>query len=168
MVGNTKEKYNISSLEAISLKQTETVIEQIKSNSICRINDSKLLQVLITNNHIINQYDILCYKTIPLETRSSALKTREYLARGLPVVTGCVEDVFERFESDFYIEFNNDDSYIDLGCVIDWYQALVSKYGSREVLASEIRKYAYKYVDNSFTMKPVIDYIQSKSNKTEE
>ena len=109
-----------------------------------------------------------CYKTIPLETRSSALKTREYLARGLPVVTGCVEDVFERFESDFYIEFNNDDSYIDLGCVIDWYQALVSKYGSREVLASEIRKYACKYVDNSFTMKPVIDYIQSKSNKTEE
>ena len=38
----------------------------MKSNSICRINDSKLFPVLITNNHIINQYDILCNKTIPL------------------------------------------------------------------------------------------------------
>ena len=38
MVDNRKEKY-ITSHEPVSLKQTEKIIEQMKSNSICRINN---------------------------------------------------------------------------------------------------------------------------------
>jgi len=38
MVDNIKEKYRITSLEPISLKQTEKIIEQMNSN-ICRINN---------------------------------------------------------------------------------------------------------------------------------
>ena len=70
MVGNAKEKYTAASPEPISLKQTEKIIEQMKSNSICRINNkgtgffvkipykSKLLPVLITSNQVINIDDI--------------------------------------------------------------------------------------------------------------
>ena len=66
MVDNRKEKYTITSPEPVSLKQTEKIIEQMKSNSICRINNkgtgffvkipykSKLLPVLITTNQVIN------------------------------------------------------------------------------------------------------------------
>jgi len=69
MVDNIKEKYTITSVEPISLKQTEKIIEQMKSN-ICRINNkgtgffvkipykSKLLPVLITTNEVINTDDI--------------------------------------------------------------------------------------------------------------
>ena len=39
MVDNRKEKYTITSPEAISLKQTEKILEQMKSNCICRINN---------------------------------------------------------------------------------------------------------------------------------
>ena len=69
MVDNRKEKYTTSP-EPISLRQTENILEQMKSNSICRINDkgtgffvkipykSILLTVLITTNHVINTDDI--------------------------------------------------------------------------------------------------------------
>ena len=70
MVDNRKEKYNTTSLEPLSLKQTEKILDQMKSNSICRINDkgtgffvkipykSILLTVLITTNQVINTDDI--------------------------------------------------------------------------------------------------------------
>ena len=66
---NRKEKYTTSP-EPISLRQTENILEQMKSNSICRINDkgtgffvkfpykSILLTVLITTNQVINTDDI--------------------------------------------------------------------------------------------------------------
>ena len=69
MVDNRKEKYITKSLEPISLKQTENILDQM-NNSICRINDkgtgffvkipykSILLPVLITTNHVINTDDI--------------------------------------------------------------------------------------------------------------
>ena len=38
MVDNRKEKYTTSP-EPISLRQTEKVLEQMKSNSICKINE---------------------------------------------------------------------------------------------------------------------------------
>ena len=65
-----KEKYTNASPDPISLKQTENILEQMKSNSICRINDkgtgffvkipykSILLTVLITTNQVINEDDI--------------------------------------------------------------------------------------------------------------
>ena len=78
MVDYIKEKYTNASPDPISLKQTEKVLEQMKSNSICRINDkgtgffvkipykSKLLPVLITTNHIINADDIQYNKNISI------------------------------------------------------------------------------------------------------
>ena len=77
MVDNRKEKYTTSP-EPISLRQTENILEQMKSNSICRINDkgtgffvkipykSKLLPVLITTNNIINTDDIQDNKNISI------------------------------------------------------------------------------------------------------
>ena len=74
-----KEKYITSSPEPVTLKGTEIILEQM-NNSICRIYNngngtgfftkipykSHLLPVLITNNHIINQDDILNNKDISL------------------------------------------------------------------------------------------------------
>ena len=74
-----KEKYIKSSPEPVSLNGTEEIANQMR-NSVCRIYNngngtgfftkipyqSKLLPVLITNNHVINKEDILSDKIIPL------------------------------------------------------------------------------------------------------
>ena len=77
MAERIKEEYISKSLEPISLKQTEKILEQM-NKSICRINNkgtgffvkipykSKLLPVLITTNQVINQYDLLWNRNIPL------------------------------------------------------------------------------------------------------
>ena len=71
MSESIKEKYINTSPEPVSYKGTEIILEQM-NNSVCRIYnngegtgfftkipyDTKLLPVLITNNHIINQNDI--------------------------------------------------------------------------------------------------------------
>ena len=80
MVDRITEQNISTSPEPISLKQTEKIIEQMKNNSICRINNhgkgtgffvnipykSKFLPVLITTNHAINQDDIQNNKIISL------------------------------------------------------------------------------------------------------
>ena len=62
----------LTSPEPVPLKETEKIVEQMKNNSICRIDNhgigigflvkipykSRLLSVLITTNSIINQDDI--------------------------------------------------------------------------------------------------------------
>ena len=79
MVDRTKDQYKATSLEPISLKITEKIVDQMKY-SICRINNhgkytgffvkvpykSKILPVLITTNHAINIDDILSNKNISL------------------------------------------------------------------------------------------------------
>ena len=69
MMDNRKEEYITKSIEPLSLKQTEKILDQMK-NSICRINNKgngffvkipykfKLLPVLITSNKVINTDDI--------------------------------------------------------------------------------------------------------------
>ena len=79
MVGNIKEKYITRSIEPLSLKQTEKIIDQM-NNSVCKINNndkgmgffvkipykSTLLPVLIASNQTINIYDIKINKYISL------------------------------------------------------------------------------------------------------
>ena len=80
MVDRIKEQYNTIIPEPVSLKITEKIVEQMKSNSICRIENnckgtgffvkvpykSELIPVLITTNHAINIDDILSNKNISL------------------------------------------------------------------------------------------------------
>ena len=75
MENSIKEKYISTSPEPVSLKGTENILDQM-NNFVCRIFNngkgtgfftkipfkSKLLPVLITNNHIINQNNIVLFE----------------------------------------------------------------------------------------------------------
>ena len=86
MVDYIKEKYSTSP-EPVSLKQTGMILEQMKSNSICRINNkgngffvkipykSKLLPLLITSNQVINTDDIQNNRNISLYLDNKKIKT---------------------------------------------------------------------------------------------
>ncbi len=89
--------------------------------------------------------------------RSSALKVREYLAKGLPVVSGCKEDAFDGVNSDYFLEYPNDDSIIDMTKVVEFYHRIYDN-KSQECVVKEIREFAKKTVDMETAMKPVFDY----------
>lgn len=89
---------------------------------------------------------------------ANSLKIREYLAKGLPVITGCPVDVFSSGNFPYYQEFSNDETPIDMGQVVRFYDSIYPEKEGR--VEDEIREYAKKYCDMSYAMKPVIDYLK--------
>lgn len=92
--------------------------------------------------------------------RSSALKIREYLAKGLPVASGCYEDAFEHGGKEFFLQFPNDKSTIDIGNIVQFYKNLYESGVSREDVHNNIREYARRSLDMSVVMQPIINYIK--------
>jgi hypothetical protein len=89
---------------------------------------------------------------------TSALKSRESLAKGLPMVTACKIDVCEKIPFEYVLEYPNDGSDVDIFKIEKFYDEKIKVKGKLNV-ASEIRQYAKDNVEMSKTFKPVIDYI---------
>ena len=92
---------------------------------------------------------------------SSGLKIREYLARGIPVISGCDEDLFLHEKNDFYLQFANDNSPISIPEIIKFYDNLLNGQ-TKEEISINIRRFAEHNVDLSNTFKPVIEYLLEK------
>jgi glycosyltransferase involved in cell wall biosynthesis len=90
---------------------------------------------------------------------ATSLKSREYLAKGLPMIIGCNVDVITK-EFPYFLQFENDDSVIDIEEIVNFYNAIYSGEKSKIEIAKEIREYAYHICDISNSMKEVIEYIQ--------
>ena len=86
------------------------------------------------------------------------LKSREFMAKGIPMILGCKIDVLEGIEYPYAIEFPNDDSPIDIGRIIEFYTVL-QNIGLR-VYTESIRKYAEKSVDMRKCFLPVIEEMK--------
>lgn len=91
--------------------------------------------------------------------RISALKTREYLAKGTIVISGICEDIFEKHPMPYFLEFSNDSSSINMEKVIDFYDNIFSNQKESEV-ASKIRDYALKYVGMDQALIEIVQYIK--------
>lgn len=95
---------------------------------------------------------------------SSALKTREYLAKGLPIVSGCSEDACSGRQFKYYLEYPNNSEDVDITRLVEFYDTIYTKDNKREVV-EEIRKFAYEVVDMKKTMAPVVKYITESNSK---
>lgn len=89
--------------------------------------------------------------------RSSSLKSREYLAKGLPLiycgeVTGLTSDLQK-----YTLEIPLDDSPLDVERVIE-YMSNIRKHFSKEQIADNVRSIAKESVDIHKTMKCITDY----------
>ena len=91
---------------------------------------------------------------------SSTLKTREYLAKGLPFVYSGSIDVFEGRDVDFCLRVPADESPLDIEQVVRFYRSLVSNRTERE-LVERIRKFAELHVSMDAAMETVSRYFQS-------
>ena len=83
------------------------------------------------------------------------LKSREFMAQGLPMICGCDIDVLVGKNYQYAIFFPNNDSPIDLDKVVDFYQKLIFTYGAIN-LYKNIRNEAKHLVDLKSTYSPVI------------
>ena len=88
---------------------------------------------------------------------STSLKSREYLAKGLPIVSGSKSDLFKG-SNKYYLEFSDNSSYFDFNDIVDFYDFTYKNKEKSEV-SQEIRKLAYEICDISNTMKSISNYI---------
>ena len=88
---------------------------------------------------------------------SSELKSREYIARGLPMISSTKIDILP---DDYqYIQYvPEDDSSIDIESVINFYNMLKRR-ESRQQQIKNIRTFAENNCDISVTMKPIISEL---------
>lgn len=90
--------------------------------------------------------------------RVSALKSREYLARGLPMAGGCPVDIFEGADFPYYLEFPNNDGAVSITEVVQFYEERLVTAATGAVSAS-LRQFAYMNCDMPIAMAPVINYL---------
>ncbi len=93
-------------------------------------------------------------------TRLSALKTREYLAKGMPIITGCEIDVLDsRYE--FVRNFPNNAEPVSIDEVVAFYCKIKQREKDKKTVINTIRQFAESHVSMDSAMKPVVDYIES-------
>lgn len=86
----------------------------------------------------------------------SNLKTREYMARGVPFMSSSHVDV--ALDDDFVYYVPNDASPVDVFATVKYLDDLFAKYDVED-LSKTIRTAAEERCDMKITMKPVVDYI---------
>lgn len=92
--------------------------------------------------------------------RLSALKTRECLAKGMPIVTGCEIDVLDD-NYKFVKNFPNNAQSIDIMEIVNFYERIKEEYKKKEIVADIIREFARGHVNIDLAMKPIIDFVES-------
>lgn len=88
---------------------------------------------------------------------ATSLKTREYLVKGLPLISGCPIDVFEGEKSEYLLEFPNDESIIEMDRVIDFYKNVYML--NENAVIENIREFAKEKCDFAAALGNVIRYI---------
>lgn len=96
---------------------------------------------------------------------SSSLKIREYLAYGIPIVSGMKEDVLSGTDCGFYLEFPNDSTDVPIKEIVRYYDKLYQT-KTRAEISKEIKEYAKENVDMHVTMRPVIQYLMNESSRS--
>lgn len=88
-------------------------------------------------------------------TKVSPLKNREYLSKGLPIITAFDDEMLHGMDT--IIDFPNDSSPINIEKVIEFYNRVYEK-GKKRVIEIN-RKKALEKADLSASYKDIIDYI---------
>ena len=91
---------------------------------------------------------------------ANSLKIREYLAKGLPIITACNIDLFEKHSFKYECKFSNDESSIDIKKIIDFFDNTYLT-NNEQFIIDDIREYSEEYCDMSYAMNNVINFIKN-------
>lgn len=89
----------------------------------------------------------------------STLKSREYSARGLPIIAASKID-FLPDDYEYLLKTPSNDDPIDFNEVYDFY-CKIYKGESKQNVFRKVREYASKFIDIKSTIFPVVEYLKS-------
>lgn len=92
-------------------------------------------------------------------SKLSTLKAREYIAKGIPVILGAEDDLFDNCR--YGLTYPNDSSAVNIDRIVEFADKLYINRRKIDV-ACEIRKFAENNADNRVTLRPIIEYIVSE------
>lgn len=87
------------------------------------------------------------------------LKSRDFLARGIPIILGCKLDIFADTEFEYAVSFPNDSSDIDINKLINFYHEKLEN--KREEVSRQIIESVKPLIDFNITYKKVTDCARS-------
>ncbi len=90
---------------------------------------------------------------------SSSLKSREYGAKGLPMLTSSKLDLYNHETAPYICRFPDDESAIDFNRVVRFYNRIYCN-ASKQDVANKMRQAFKKYCSVDETFKGVISYIK--------
>lgn len=122
-----------------------------------------------TGGELEKLYDIsdiavnsLAIHRLGLKTEST-LKTKEYAAKGLPMLSSYFVDAFSKEDHDKYVLLlKSNDEAIEMEKVIDFYHKVYDG-KERSSVAADIREVAKKVCDMSITLRPIEAYFDQNS-----
>ena len=87
---------------------------------------------------------------------TSELKSRELMAKGLPMICGCKIDVLEDVNYPYVVYFPNDETNIDINIVVNKYNDMLEKNGLKKI-SDDIRRFAMENIDIKVTYQPIVN-----------
>ncbi|MFR6275941.1 glycosyltransferase [Blautia sp.] len=88
----------------------------------------------------------------------STLKTCEYMAKGLPVISGCKISLLEDVNPPYICEIENNATPMDISKIIRFYDNLCDEVDQKAVTL-RIRKFAKENMDMPVVMQPILKYL---------
>lgn len=92
---------------------------------------------------------------------SSALKTREYLTRGIPFIAGSKTDVMLENKCPYYLEFPANDSPVDFNIIDTFYDKIEEDRKKGVDIPGFLHSFAEDHCTMEKSMEPVIQFINS-------
>ncbi|MCR5592016.1 MAG: glycosyltransferase [Lachnospiraceae bacterium] len=91
---------------------------------------------------------------------SSSLKSREYMAVGIPFVTGCIIDIIPDMDSPYVMKIANDESIPDMKEIIAFADRVYADEPEEDIIRN-MRQFASGHCTYDSTLGDVIAYIRS-------
>lgn len=89
---------------------------------------------------------------------NSSLKGKEYMAKGMPIVSGVKTELDKYKDFKYYKRVSADESNIDIKDIINFHENIY-KNNDRELIIKEIRDLCTELFDINKCLKPIIDYV---------
>lgn len=94
---------------------------------------------------------------IGIKDQASVLKSREYAAKGMPMISSILIDVFKPEDFKYICYFPEDETPINIEKILNFYSEITK---DKKDFRHEIREYAYSKCDKSVVMMPIINYMK--------
>lgn len=156
--GNIKFLYHLVG-EGAEIKKYESLVKQYGLENYIQFYGFKSGQEL---DDIYDKADIainsLAIHRIGLKTEST-IKSKEYAAKGLPMISSYAVDAFSPEDNKKYVlKISADESAVNIEEVIQFYKQV---YSNTDNLSADIRNVSRKRSDMCITLKEVMDYFNT-------